>query len=58
MENAEEDIDTVHPPLNIGTGPFTLDEYRKAKSGIKEGKAWGTTWPQKSYNDATLIKLS
>ena len=24
-----------------GTGPFTLDEYRKAKSSIKEGKAWG-----------------
>ena len=41
VENAEEDIDTVHPPLNIGTGPFTLDEYRKAKSSIKEGKAWG-----------------
>ena len=41
VENADEDIDTVHPPLNIGTGPFTLDEYRKAKSSIKEGKAWG-----------------
>ena len=41
VENAEEDIDPVHPPLNIGTGPFMLDEYRKAKSSIKEGKAWG-----------------
>ena len=41
MQNPEEEIEPIHGSLNISTDPFTLEEYRIAKSGIKEGKACG-----------------
>ena len=34
-------IEPIHGPLDINTDPFTLEEYRMAKSSIKEGKACG-----------------
>ena len=41
MENANEEIETIHGPLDICTEPFSLEEYRIAKISIKEGKACG-----------------
>ena len=34
-------IRTIHPPLNIDTDPFTLEELQLAKKHIVEGKAYG-----------------
>ena len=36
-----ENIDPVFTDLNIKTGPFTCDEYSKAKRSIREGKSCG-----------------
>ena len=36
-----EDIDLVFTGLNIKTGPFTSEEYAKAKKSIREGKRCG-----------------
>ena len=41
MENPDEEIEPIHDTLDISTNPFTLEEYRMAKSSIKEGKASG-----------------
>ena len=41
VENPEEEIDPIHPPLDIDTRPFTLQEYKAAKDDIKEGKSCG-----------------
>ena len=41
MENPDEEIEPIHGPLDINTDPFTLEEYRIAKTSIKEGKACG-----------------
>ena len=41
VESEDEEIKTIHGPLNISTEPFSLEEYRKAKTSIKEGKACG-----------------
>ena len=41
VDNPDEDIEPIHGPLNISTEPFTLEEYRLAKTSIKEGKACG-----------------
>ncbi|XP_063680102.1 uncharacterized protein LOC134815494 [Bolinopsis microptera] len=34
-------IYSIHPPLNIEDGPFTIEELRLAKKQIVEGKAYG-----------------
>ena len=43
VENADEEIKTIHGPLevDVSTEPFSLEEYRIAKTSIKEGKACG-----------------
>ena len=41
VENPDEEIEPIHDTLDISTDPFTLEEYRTAKSSIKEGKACG-----------------
>lgn len=41
VENPDEEIEPIHGPLDINTDPFTLEEYRIAKTSIKEGKACG-----------------
>ena len=40
-DHGPEDIEPVNSHLDIETGPFTLEEYRTAKTSIKEGKACG-----------------
>ena len=37
----DEDIEQIFPELDIRKGPFTMEEYRKAKAEIKMGKAAG-----------------
>ena len=41
VEDSEEDIPTVFSDLNIDDGPFTEEEYAKAKSTLKQGKSPG-----------------
>ena len=41
MENAYEETETIHGPLDISTEPSSLEEYRIAKTIMKEGKACG-----------------
>ena len=41
VENADEEIETIHGPLDISTEPFSLEEYRIAKTSLREGKACG-----------------
>ena len=41
MENADEEIETIHGLLDISTEPFSLEEYRIANTSIREGKACG-----------------
>ena len=38
FNNETEDIDLHFTDLNIKTGPFTSEEYTKAKKSIREGK--------------------
>ena len=37
----DEEIDQIIEELNINDGPFTMEEYNKAKRSITEGKACG-----------------
>ena len=37
----DEEIDQIIEELNINDGPFTKEEYNKAKRSITEGKACG-----------------
>ena len=41
FNNETEDIDPIFTDLNIKTGPFTSEEYTKAKKSIREGKGCG-----------------
>ena len=41
VPDSEMPIRTIHPPLNIETGPFTREELHLAKKQIVEGKAHG-----------------
>ena len=41
MENPDEGIELIHRLLDINTDLFDLEEYRIAKTSIKEGKACG-----------------
>ena len=41
VPNSDIPIRTVHPPQNIETDPFTLEELQLAKKQIVEGKAFG-----------------
>ena len=39
--NSDEEVAQVLMGMNIEAGPFTKEEYRKAKTAIKEGKSCG-----------------
>ena len=41
VDDEDEEIEQIFPKLNIKEGPFTMDEYKKAKSELKLGKAAG-----------------
>ena len=41
VPDANIPIRNIHPPLNIDTGPFSLEELQLAKKQIVEGKAHG-----------------
>ena len=41
VPDANIPIRDIHPPLDIDTNPFTLEELRLAKKQIVEGKAYG-----------------
>ena len=41
FNNETEDNDPVFIDLNIKTGPFTSEEYTKAKKSIRKGKGCG-----------------
>ena len=42
ITDVDEIIDPVLEHLEIKTGPFTMDEYKKVKKKITEGKAFGS----------------
>ena len=37
----DEPITQVLPPLEIKRGPFDINEYKRAKDTIKDGKSYG-----------------
>ena len=40
-ESPDSEVENIFPPADIFTGSFTLEEYRRAKKRIREGKAYG-----------------
>ncbi len=41
VDEEDEEIEHIFPMLNIKEGPFSIEEYKKAKAGLKLGKAPG-----------------
>ena len=48
VDEEDEEIEQIFPKLNIKEGPFSLDEYKKAKAELKLRKMAGDDGPTAS----------
>ena len=58
FNNETEDIEPVFTDLNIKTGPFTSEEYTKAKKSIKEGKVGEKVKKDLKFSNGAKLMIS